>query len=282
MEPQVELRDVAFRYGTKTILEGVNIHVHQGQFLALLGPNGSGKTTLLKLLLGVLSPSNGTVSHNGQSARRGSGPHCGYVPQIEDVDWSFPATVRQVVWMGLRRAGFWPPWPTRGDSERIESVLERLEIPHLVDRHIGELSGGQQQRVFIARALVSDPSILVLDEPTSDVDVYHTETILHLLAELNRTGQTIIMSTHDVNAAATHLPWVVCVNQTIVAQGPPEAILQKEILDRTYQADLVVLRQNGKVFVYEEPHSHTWTELHPKPVAAHAPFDTEAGADLVH
>ena len=280
MEPQVELRDVSFRYGAKTILEGVNIHVHQGQFLALLGPNGSGKTTLLKLLLGVLQPSSGTVSHDGQPARRGSGPYCGYVPQIEDVDWSFPATVRQVVWMGLRRVGFWPPWPTRGDSERIESILERLEIPHLVDRHIGELSGGQQQRVFIARALVSDPSILVLDEPTSDVDVYNTENILHLLAELNRTGQTIIMSTHDVNAAATHLPWVVCVNRTIVAQGPPEAILQKEILDRTYQADLVVLRQNGQVFVYEAPHSHTWTELHPKPVAAHAPFDSEAGAGV--
>ena len=281
MDPQVELRDVSIHFGTKTVLEGVNIHIHKGQFLALLGPNGSGKTTLLKLILGVLQPSSGTVTHNGHGHRRAS-HHCGYVPQIEDVDWSFPVTVRQVVWMGLRRSSFWPPWPNERDSERIESVLEQLEIPHLVDRHIGDLSGGQQQRVFIARALVSEPSILVLDEPTSDVDVYHTETILHLLADLNSGGQTIIMSTHDVNAAASHLPWVVCVNRTIVAQGPPETILQKEILDRTYQADLVVLRQNNQVFVYEAPHSHTWTELHPEPVAAHAPFSSEPGADVVH
>lgn len=270
LDPQIELRDISFRYGSKLVLEAVDMHVHDGQFLALLGPNGAGKTTLMKLLLGVLTPSSGTIRVGGPSDPKASLPF-GYVPQIERVDWSFPATVTQVVWMGLRRRGAWRPWPTREDRRRIDGVLAKLDILDLRDTHIGELSGGQQQRVFIARALVSDPPVLILDEPTSDVDVYNTETILHLLAELNQAGQTIIMSTHDVNAAASHLPWVVCVNRTIVAEGPPEQVCRKEILDRTYEADLVVLEQEGQLFVYEPPHHHTWTDINPKPVEGHLP-----------
>ena len=115
------------------------------------------------------------------------------------------------------------------------------------------------------------PDLLVLDEPTSDMDVYNTEQTLHLLAQLNRAGQTIVMSTHDVNAASSHLPWVVCVNETVVAQGSPAEVYQKEILDRTYRSDLVVNRQDGHIFVYESPHAHTLAEVIPRPVAGHAP-----------
>ncbi len=273
------MRDVSVQYGNKTVLEAINIHVHQGQFVAFLGPNGSGKTTLLKTLLGVIAPSGGAIYIEGGASDRQPSLQFGYVPQIDNVDWSFPVTVRQVVWMGLQRGREWRPWVTRSDRQQIEAVLARLNITHLQHRHIGELSGGQQQRVFIARALVSRPDILVLDEPTSDVDVYHTETILHLLADLNQAGQTIIMSTHDVNAAAAHLPWVVCINRTIVAQGPPDAVFCKEILDRTYGADLVVHRQDGQVLVYETPHAHTWTDVNPNPVVAHAPFHGHNGQE---
>ncbi len=279
MDPQIELRDVSVRYGRKTVLEAINIHVHQGQFVAFLGPNGSGKTTLLKTLLGVIVPSRGDIYIEGSASDTRPPLQFGYVPQIEHVDWSFPVTVRQVVWMGLRRGRDWRPWVTRRDQQRIEAILTRLNITHLQHKHIGELSGGQQQRVFIARALISRPDILVLDEPTSDVDVYHTETILHLLADLNQAGQTIIMSTHDVNAAAAHLPWVVCINRTIVAQGPPDAVFCKEILDQTYGADLVVHRQDGQLLVYETPHAHTWTDLNPDPVEAHAPFPDHNGRE---
>lgn len=275
MEPQIELRGVAYEDGSKTILENVNVHIHQGQFLALLGPNGSGKTTLLKILLGALAPSRGTVITGGADAGPRRPLPFGYVPQIDRVDWDFPVTVEQVVWMGLRRRQVGWPWPTRRERRRIQDVLAQLDIPDLIHKPIGALSGGQQQRAFIARALVSEPAVLVLDEPTSDMDVYGTENTLHLLARLNQSGQTIVMSTHDVNAAAAHLPWVICVNRTIVAQGPPSEVYRKDVLDRTYRADLVVTRQNGQVFVYETPHAHTLADVLPDPVSGHAPFDSE-------
>lgn len=275
MEPQIELRGVAYEDGSKTILENVNVHIHQGQFLALLGPNGSGKTTLLKILLGALAPSRGTVITGGTDAGPRRPLPFGYVPQIDRVDWDFPVTVEQVVWMGLRRRQVGWPWPTRRERRRIQDVLAQLDIPDLIHKPIGALSGGQQQRAFIARALVSEPAVLVLDEPTSDMDVYGTENTLHLLARLNQSGQTIVMSTHDVNAAAAHLPWVICVNRTIVAQGPPSEVYRKDVLDRTYRADLVVTRRNGQVFVYETPHAHTLADVLPDPVSGHAPFDSE-------
>lgn len=267
MDPKIELRNVCFQYGEKTVLRDINIHIHPGQFMALLGPSGSGKTTLLKILMGVLAPTQGYVNIEG-----GVLPLiCGYVPQIDQVDWNFPVTVEQVVWMGIRQHSRILPWPSREDRRCISAVLEQLEILDLLQQPIGALSGGQQQRVFIARALVADPDLLVLDEPTSDMDVYNTEQTLHLLAQLNQAGQTIIMSTHDVNAASSHLPWVVCVNETVVAQGSPAEVYQKEILDRTYRSDLVVNRQDGHIFVYESPHAHTLAEVIPRPVAGHAP-----------
>ncbi len=265
MDPKIELRNVCFQYGAKTVLRDIDVHIHAGQFMALLGPSGSGKTTLLKILLGVLAPTQGQVKVAGGSLR------CGYVPQIEQVDWNFPATVEQMVWMGLRQHTCIWPWPTRQDRQRIAEALERLEIPDLMQRPIGSLSGGQQQRVFVARALVANPDLLVLDEPTSDMDVYSTERTLHLLADLNRAGQTIIISTHDLNAASSHLPWVVCVNQTVVAQGPPADVYRKEILDRTYRSDLVVHRQDGHVYVSESLHKHTLADVIPQPVAGHTP-----------
>lgn len=267
MDPKIELRNVCFRYGPKVVLSDINIHIHPGQFMALLGPSGSGKTTLLKILLGVLTPTQGQVQVEG-----GSLPlHCGYVPQIEHIDWNFPATVGQVVWMGLRQHSRIWPWPTGKDKQRIGEVLRRLDILDLMEQPIGTLSGGQQQRVFIARALVAEPDLLVLDEPTSDMDVNSTEQTLHLLAQLNEKGQTIIMSTHDVNAASSHLPWVVCVNQTVIAQGPPAEIYEKKILDETYRSDLVVTRQDGHIFVYETDHTHTLADVLPRPVAGHTP-----------
>ena len=131
-----------------------------------------------------------------------------YVPQVETVDWNFPVTVEQVVLMGrVRKSGIWP-WPTSEDKAPWRAVLERLEIADLARRHIRNLSGGQQQRVFLARALISQPDLLVLDEPTSGVDMRTAENVLHLLADLNRSGITILMTTHDLNAAAAHVPWV--------------------------------------------------------------------------
>lgn len=273
MQPLLELKDVSFSYGVTPVLEGVSLHLHPGQFAALVGPSGAGKTSLLRLLLGTLQPTHGEVLLHGRALKEGLTPQVGYVPQLETVDWRFPVTVEQVVLMGrVRRASVWP-WPSAADKQLVNETLERLDLAGLAGRHIRDLSGGQQQRVFLARALISEPDLLVLDEPTTGVDVRTAENVLHLLAHLNQQGITILMTTHDLNAAAAHLPWVICLNRRVVAQGAPEDIFTTDILNETYQGDMLVIRQGGMLFVQQKPHGHSYREVVPNPVPGHTPVD---------
>jgi len=281
LQPIVELNHVTFGYGATPILEDVNLHVHPGQFAAFVGPSGAGKTSLLKLILGTLHANHGTVCINSQATddlpMSQRVPRIGYVPQLETVDWNFPVTVSQVVLMGrTRNASIWP-WPSRKERAMMEETLERLGLDGLGNRHIRDLSGGQQQRVFLARALISQPDLLVLDEPTSGVDLRTAENILHLLADLNQQGMTILITTHDLNAAAAHLPWVICLNKTVIAQGCPEDVFTESILNRTYQGDMLVLRHDNMLFVHQRPHDHTYHDLHPNPVLGHK----ELASDVV-
>jgi zinc/manganese transport system ATP-binding protein/zinc transport system ATP-binding protein len=172
--------------------------------------------------------------------------------------------------MGRVRKSSWWPWPSAEERRQLHNVLDRLEIGDLARRHIRELSGGQQQRVFLARALIAQPDLLVLDEPTSGVDMRTAETVLHLLAHLNRQGITILMTTHDLNAAAAHAPWVICLNRTVIAEGQPEIVFTEAILNRTYQGDMMVVRQDGLLLVHQRPHLHTHRDLLPDPVLGHA------------
>jgi ABC-type Mn2+/Zn2+ transport system ATPase subunit len=270
MQPIVEVCEVAFGYGATPVLENVSLHLHAGQFAALVGPSGAGKTSLLKLILGSLRATRGTITVGGQRVDGGPARRVAYVPQVETVDWNFPVTVQQVVLMGrVRKSGIWP-WPSRDDKRMARAVLERLEIEQLASRHIRDLSGGQQQRVFLARALISQPDLLVLDEPTSGVDMRTAESVLHLLADLNRTGITVLMTTHDLNAAAAHVPWAICLNRTVIAEGPPEVVFTEATLNRTYQGDMVVVRQDGLLLIHQRPHPHTHRDLVPNPVPGHA------------
>lgn len=269
MQPLVELNKVTFGYGVETVLEDVNLHLHPGQFAALVGPSGAGKTSLLRLILGTLQPTRGEICIHGQALYGRPAPRVGYVPQLETVNWNFPVTVAQTVLMGrTRQAGRWP-WPSAEDRRRLHGVLDALGIGDLTNRHIRDLSGGQQQRVFLARALIAEPELLVLDEPTTGVDMRTAESVLHMLADLNQQGMTILMTTHDLNAAAAHVPWVICLNRRLIAQGTPEEVFTVATLNETYQADMLVIRQDGLLFVQQKPHHHTVHDVLPYPVLGH-------------
>ncbi len=252
--PIVELRNISVGYQGESVLRDVNLVIQPGQFVGLVGPSGSGKTSLLRAILGAVDIYKGELFVNGlQVSRRNRAP-VGYVPQLETVDWNFPVTVAEVVLMGrAMESGPWP-WARKRDREQMHSILERLGIAHLADRHIRNLSGGQQQRAFLARALIRSPRLLLLDEPTSGVDLRTRDDILHLLADLNAEGVTVIMATHELNAVATHLPYIVCINGRIIAQGPPDLIFTPEILGRTYGAQILVFRQDGLTLVSDMPH----------------------------
>ena len=164
----IELNDVTAGYTHHPVLSHVNFHVHEDQFTGIVGPSGAGKTTLLRLLLGTLKPMSGTIEKN-------SDLRIAYVPQLETVSWNFPITVEECVLMSRKSANLLP-WASKSEKQSVYSVLDRLSISDLAKRHIRELSGGQQQRMFLARALLRQPQIMLLDEPTSGVDV----ALLHI------------------------------------------------------------------------------------------------------
>jgi zinc/manganese transport system ATP-binding protein/zinc transport system ATP-binding protein len=273
MQPLIELKHVRFGYSAQPVLEEINLHLHAGQFAALVGPSGAGKTTLLKLILGTLQPNGGDICIDGCVAGVSRKLRIGYVPQLETVDWNFPVTVEQVVLMGRTQLSSRWPWHSREDRRRMRKVLEELGIEALAHRHVRDLSGGQQQRTFLARALIAEPDLLVLDEPTAGVDMRTAEAVLHMLAHLNQHGMTILMTTHDLNAAAAHAPWVICLNRTVIAQGAPEDVFTVPILNETYKGDMLVIRQDGMFIIHEKPHGHGYRDVLPNPVIGHLPDD---------
>lgn len=254
-EPLVRFEGVTCGYDGAPVLRDVDLTIGQGAFVGIVGPSGAGKTTLLRAMVGAVPRVEGRITVGGRAVGFGSTPNVGWVPQLETVDWNFPATVREVVLMGRWSNRPWRAWPSRADRALVDRMLERLGIGGLGDRHIRMLSGGQQQRVFLARAMIGGPDLLLLDEPTSGVDIKTRDDVLHLLADLNGDGMTIVLTTHELNSVAAHLPWVVCINRRLIAEGDPDEIFTSAILGETYAADLRVVRQDGALLVADAaPH----------------------------
>jgi ABC-type Mn2+/Zn2+ transport system ATPase subunit len=239
----VRLERVTCRYRAEPVLVDVDVRVARGSFVGIVGPSGSGKTSVLRAVLGTLKPMTGEVYRRTPLA-------IGYVPQVETVDWNFPVTVAECVLMGRRRAHVWP-WAARTERDDLARVLAALAIGDLHNRHIRELSGGQQQRAFLARALIGRPDLLLLDEPTSGVDVRTRHEVLHLLGDLNREGTAILLTTHDLNGMAAHLPEIVCLNREVIASGAPRDVLRPDVLERTYGARMDVLEHGGMPVVVD-------------------------------
>jgi ABC-type Mn2+/Zn2+ transport system ATPase subunit len=234
---------MACAYDNALVLQDVNFDIAEGEFVGIVGPSGSGKTTLLRAILTTMKPVHGTITHR-------DGLQFAYVPQVETVDWNFPVTVMEVITMTRSRSKWWPR-TSAAEKKDAETVLEQLGLAGLGGRHIRELSGGQQQRVFIARALFHRPELLVLDEPTSGVDVGTRHEVLHLLSDLHDSGVSIVLTTHDLNGLAAHLPRIVCLNKTIIADGAPADIITPSVLEQTYGAPMEVLIHGGMPVVID-------------------------------
>ena len=225
------------------MLIDIDFAVRPGDFLGVVGPSGSGKSTLLKAMAGAVRPVAGRIVRPRSTA-------IGYVPQVETVNWFFPVTVREAVLMA-RIGGRRVPWSSKDDVRQADRVLDRLGLGELSNRHIRELSGGQQQRVFVARALLRRPDLLLLDEPTSGVDVRTRHDVMHLIHELHHEGIAIVLTTHDLNGIASHLPQVVCLNREVIAVGRPRQVITSDVLERTYGAAMEVLVHGGMPVVVD-------------------------------
>jgi zinc/manganese transport system ATP-binding protein len=247
------LEAVTCGYRRQPVFRDVTLTLYTGQLAGVVGPTGSGKTTLLKAMLGLVRPRQGKVRVFGAPVTRATRARIGYVPQLETLDWQFPVTAEQVVLMGAYRGMSWLPWCRPGERQAALQLMEQLGIAECAGQHIRELSGGQQQRVFLARALLGKPQLLILDEPTVGVDLKTQHDILHLLEDLSEEGITIVLTTHDLNAVAAHLPWLICFNRGIIAQGPPDLVFTPDILRATYASEMLVLRQHGYLLVANSP-----------------------------
>ena len=233
--PLVEARGLAAGYGGRPVITGVDFAAGPGESVGVLGPNGGGKTTLFRALLGQLPTLEGTARLGGSTA---------YVAQTERTRLDFPVSALDVALMGaLAHGGWWRP-PRRADRQAARDALERVGMEGEADARFGELSGGQRQRVLLARALVQDPAVLLLDEPLAGVDRTSADRIAALFDELKRDGRTLLVSTHDIEGARS-FDRVLCLNRRQVAFGAPAECLTRERLEATYGSEIVVLEGDG-------------------------------------
>lgn len=216
-------RDVSVNYGPRRVLSNVNLSVEPGEFLGLIGPNGAGKTTLMRALLGLVVPTEGTVTVAG---KRGSAVReaIGYVPQRHEVAWDFPIDIYSMVLNGTLTQRPWFVRPRAADRAAAEQALSAVHLADLRERTVGELSGGQRQRVLVARALVRRPKVLLLDEPFTGLDIPSTESLLALFRTLVDEGISIVMSTHNIVEAVDSCDRLVLFNGGVVADGTPETL----------------------------------------------------------
>lgn len=229
----IEVTDLTVAYGERPVLWDVDVHVPQGTLMAIVGPNGAGKTTLIKAMLGLIPVAAGQVLIHGQpySEQRRL---VGYVPQRGSVDWDFPTSVLDVVTMGRYGALGWLRRVRNQDRELALEALRKVGMQDFADRQISQLSGGQQQRTFLARALVQDAQVYLMDEPFQGVDATTERAIVRLLKELRGAGKTVLVVHHDLQTVPEYFDWVTLLNVRRIAGGPVDDVFTDENLRLTY------------------------------------------------
>jgi len=247
--PAVTVEQLAAGYGSVPVLEHVSLAANPGQSVCVLGPNGGGKTTLFRVLLGELEPTAGTVELAGRPA---------YMAQTERTRLDFPVTALDVALMGTLAAGRWWLPPRRAERDAAVAALDRVGLADSAGIRFGELSGGQRQRALLARTLVQDARVLLLDEPLSGVDPASATTIAGVFDELRGEGRTLLVASHDVESARS-FDLVLCLNRHQVAFGPPADTLTRATLEATYGHELIVLEgatPTRAVTIQHHDHGH--------------------------
>jgi manganese/zinc/iron transport system ATP- binding protein len=246
--PAILIENLRVSYNSTPVLIGIDLHIDSGLLVGILGPNGAGKSTLFKAIMGLVPIDRGRILVDGDSIdnKRSS---IAYVPQKESIDWDYPITVEEVALIGryphlglIRRPG-------KADMRIVQKGLQAVGIEHLAKRQIGQLSGGQQQRVFLARALVQEADILLLDEPFVGVDAATEETVLSLVKKLKEEGRTIVIVSHDLGKASENFDRLALINQRLVAYGPVGEVFVPELLNQAYGGRLTMLSVADQMMV---------------------------------
>lgn len=240
-------------YQRRTALTDINLEIFQGEFVGIIGPNGSGKTTMLKSILGLIRPTHGSVQIFDCACHKLRCRHkakIGYIPQKGQIDPNFPVTVMETVMMGryssiglLRR-------PSNDDRELVKHALREVEMDGYTDAPLGHLSGGQQQRVLIARALVQQPEVLLMDEPTTGIDTPTQYSIIRLISNLQKNLKlTVLLVTHDINMISPYVDRMALINTQLHAIGAPADVLNEKTLTAIYGKQVVVTTKGGGTYV---------------------------------
>lgn len=245
--PIIKLENLGFTYGNRPVLEDVSFSVAPLDYVSIVGPNGGGKTTLLKLMLGLLKPTSGNIQIFGKAPERAR-PLIGYVPQQFQFDPKFPVRVIDVVLMGCLNPGTPFGGYLQNDRKAAMGALQEMDMAHICRRHFSELSGGQRQRVLIARALASDPQLLLLDEPTANIDVAAQNELYEFLQGINQR-MTVVVVTHDASFVAAFVKSVLCVNRLVVKHPTSE-----------FTDEMITDLHGGKVRFVQHDHIHRTTE----------------------
>jgi manganese/zinc/iron transport system ATP- binding protein len=238
----LEIHDLTVAYHRKPVLWGIDLEVKPGKLVGIVGPNGAGKSTLIKACLDLLPHSSGWVKYFGESYKDAR-QRVGYVPQRASVDWDFPVTVLDVVLMGrYGKIGLFRR-PSKRDRAAAMEALEHVGMAPFAKRQISNLSGGQQQRTFLARALLQDSEVYLMDEPFAGVDAATEKAIVSLLHELRDRGKTVLVVNHDLHTTRDYFDTLLLLNMRVVAFGPTEEVFTPELLQKTYGGRLTIMSQ---------------------------------------
>lgn len=250
-EEIIKLVDVTVSYDSEVVLDRVNFTVRERDYIGIIGPNGSGKTTLFRVILGLVSPDSGTVSIMGAPPEKGR-RYVGYVPQFIEFDKTFPISVWEFAMMGRLPGSSLTKRFGELDRQKTEEALNKVDLLGLRDKQLGVLSGGERQRAYIARALATDPKVLLLDEPTANIDVKMERGFYDMLAEL-RKDIAIVLVSHDVSVLTMNVERIACLNKQLYMHDPSE--IDEKVLEETYKCPVEMLAHGIPHRVLKE-HEH--------------------------